>query len=151
MAIYRPAKARWPTALAAAIVGLLVGLLVGYLAFGRAEPDPAEALRELDATLTGAAGVLEVAEIEYAESVEDGEVVREPEYQGALDALERSRTRYEEVKGALESVAPDATARLDAAYDELESAMSARAPDDEIADLIDRLTALLENPFGGPT
>src|SRR5687768_16798940 len=97
MAIYRPPKRRWTVAVATGLIGLLLGLLLGW-GLLRPEPDPADVLGDLRATLISAAGTLEVVAIEYAESVEDGEVVAEPEYRGARDALASSRQTYEEVR-----------------------------------------------------
>lgn len=143
MAIYRPPKPRWRLALVSALGGLLVGLLAGLI-LGSDEPDPTTAAHEIRSTLAAAAGSLEVAAIEYEESVADGAVVREPEYEGALGALESSRQRFSEVRAALVSLFPDQVEPIEDLYDAIERGMTAHVDAAEISADVDRLIALLE-------
>ena len=143
MAIYKPPKARWPLALFAALVGLLIGIGVGFV-LGREDPDPAEGTRLVRQELTAAAAGLEVAGIEYEEAVDDGEVVNDTEYQGSLAALESSRDRFESVRDALATLAPEHADEIEAAYDAAATAMEAPEPPDEVQQLLDEVTELLE-------
>ena len=88
--------------------------------------------------------MLEVVEIEYEESVEEGRVISDPEYAGARDALARSRSSYEEVRAAVAAFDPARTDSLDGAYDELDSMVRQRADPSEVAAAVDELTELLE-------
>jgi hypothetical protein len=148
MAIYRPQRPRWRLAAVAGLVGLGVGLLVGW-GLLRPEPDPAEVLGKVRASLASAASTLEVVGIEYAESVEDGQVVASPEYQGARDALASSRRRYDEARPGVAAVSPENASAIDDAYDRLVAAMDARAPAEEISGHVRELREMLAGALGG--
>jgi hypothetical protein len=151
MAIYRPPKPRWPAVLVTALLALSIGVLIGWFAFGRAEPDPEEALERVRVALSDAAATLEIVAIEYSESVEGTEVVNRVEYEGAVDALARSRTRYQEFRGAIAMVDPPITQRIDGAYEELEQLVREPAPADEVESKTDELAELLQGLVaGGP-
>lgn len=120
-----------------------MGLVTG-LALGADDADPTEAAHAIRAELIAAAGSLEVVAIEYEESVADGEIVAEAEYEGALGALASSRERYDLVRPALVSLLPAHVEPIDALYDDVERSMSARADATEVADTIEQLIALLE-------
>lgn len=143
VAIYRPPKARWPLAVAFGIGGVLIGLVVG-LALGRTDPDPEEAGREIRAALVSAAGSLEVAAIEYEESVSDGEVTREAEYEGALGALNSSRARYDEVRPVLVSLFPSLVEPIDDLYGEIEQSMRSRRDPAQVSAELQRLESILK-------
>jgi hypothetical protein len=146
VAIYRPKQRRWSVAAGFGAVGLVVGFLVGVAL--RPEPDPVEALGEIQDALRGAAGSLEVLEVEYAESVVEGDIVSTPEYEGARAALASSRERYAEVREAVASVAPDTVGQVDRAYDELENLVDQRAPSEEVAALAGQLSDMLTEALG---
>jgi hypothetical protein len=148
MAIYRPQRPRWRLATVAGLLGLGVGLLVGWGLLAP-EPDPAEVLGEVRASLASAASTLEVVGIEYAESVEDGKVVASPEYEGARDALASSRARYQEARDGLVAVSPEGASAIDDAYDRLEAAMAARASDEEVSSLVGDLREMLPGALMG--
>lgn len=143
MAIYRPPKPRWPLAAGAALVGLLIGVAVGF-ALGDREPDPTEVAGEVRAELVAAAGSLEVAEIEYEESVSDGEITRQAEYDGAVSAVESSEDRFRAVAPAVEALAPERTQEIESLYADCSSAMTERVDPTEVASCLDQLRALLE-------
>lgn len=148
MAIYRPQRRRWILAAVTGALGLLVGLLVGW-GLLRPDPDPAEVLEEVRGTLLQAAATLEVVEVEYTESVEDGAVVASPEFEGARAALASSRERYLEVREAVATVAPRVAAEIDGAYADLERLVADRAPADEVGRLVEDLRDLLMEALGG--
>lgn len=143
MAIYRPPKPRWPLATAMGVVGILTGALIGFVVGGQ-DPDPVEAAEKTRSTLASAAGTLEVVAIEYEESVDDGLVVREAEYRGALDALESSRQRFEESLPAIEVLAPDRGDELAARYEELEQLMSEKADPQRVESIAEDLAEMLK-------
>lgn len=147
MAIYRPQRRRWTVAAGAAAAGLLVGLLVGW-GLLRPGPDPVGAIEEVRSALLQAAGTLEVVEIEYAESVEDGSVIASPEYEGARDALASSREQYDEVGEAVAAISPDAASAIDDAYAELERAVSDLAPPEEVSARVEELREMLTGALG---
>lgn len=142
MAIYKPPKARWPLAVFSGVLGLLIGLGIGFV-LGGEEPDADEGVRLVQQELIAAAAALEVAGIEYAESVDDGRVVTEAEYNGALDALESSRERFETVKDALALLSPRQAEEIATAYEEATSAMEATESEQDVQELLDGLDELL--------
>jgi hypothetical protein len=143
VAIYRPPKARWPLAVAVGVGGVLVGLITG-LALGSSDPDPEEAGREIKAALVSAAGSLEVAAIEYEESVADGEVTRETEYEGALGALDSSRARYDDVRPVLVSLFPSQVEPIDDLYGEIEQLMRSRSDPTHVNAALQELESILK-------
>lgn len=143
MAIYRPPKPRWPLALGVGLACFLIGMGIG-IAIGNREPAPAEVAANLQADLVSAAGSLEVAEIEYTESVSDGEITRQAEYDGALGAIDSSRAIYEEVAPALDALAPTRSQDIAGLYEECSDAMRARADTDEVTTCLTELSDLLK-------
>jgi hypothetical protein len=141
MAIYRPPKARWPLACVAALAGLLIGLLVGLVA-GREEFDSAEAGQEIKTRLSSAAGSLEVAAVEYAESVAEGEVNKQAEFDGALAAVASSRAKFSEIRPAL--MFPRQIDMIGDAYERAERSMKSHAEPRTVTSLLVRLQGLLE-------
>lgn len=148
MAIYRPQRPRWIPAVITGMVGLLVGLLVGW-GLLRPDPNPVEVLEEVRATLLSAAGSLEVVEIEYAESVEDGEIVAPSEFEGARDALASSRERYLEVRETVAALSPNAASAIDEAYEGLKGLVERQAPSEDVAELARELADMLMGALGG--
>jgi len=148
MAIYRPPKPRWPLALAAAVVGLVVGSLVGLMA-GRTEPDPAASVGGIRSALLSAAGSLEVAAVEYRESVEHGEVVEEAEYQGSLSALQSSRAKFDRVRSGLVSLFPAEAASMDELYARAQDLMESKAAADDVDTVLEELQARLKGDAPG--
>ena len=142
MAIYRPPKARWPLATAVGFICLLVGLGVGLL-LGGDETDPATAAAEVRTALIEASGSLEVAEVEYRESVEDGAITRQAEYDGALAALDSARDRYGEVAPAIEALAPERANDIESRFDTCEQLMNDLADPDEVSECLTDLGAAL--------
>jgi hypothetical protein len=114
------------------------------LALGSSDPDPEEAGREIKAALVSAAGSLEVAAIEYEESVADGEVTRETEYEGALSALDSSRARYDDVRPVLVSLFPSQVEPIDDLYGEIEQLMRSRSDPTEVNAAIQELESILK-------
>jgi hypothetical protein len=143
VAIYRPPKPRWPLAVGAGLVSLLVGFAIG-LGVGGRDPAPAEVASGLRSDLVAAVGSLEVAEIEYAESVSDGEIASQTEYDGALDAIDSSESRYREVEPAIESLVPARAEEIGNRYDECSSAMRERADPPEVTECLTGLGELLK-------
>jgi hypothetical protein len=144
MAIYRPPKPRWPAVLVAAVTGLLIGIVIGWLAFGRAEPDPQESLDRMRVAFNDAATTLEIVAIEYSESVDGPEVVNRSEYEGAVQALARSRTKYQEFRAAIAMVDQQSTQRIDSAYEELDRLVGEPASPEVVETKINELAALLQ-------
>jgi hypothetical protein len=143
MAIYRPPKPRWPLALGVGLVCALIGIGIG-IAIGNREPATAEIAADLQVDLVSAAGSLEIAGIEYAESVSDGQITRQTEYEGALGAIESSRALYREVAPALDALAPTRAEDIAALYDECLVAMRTRAETDEVTACLTELGDLLK-------
>jgi hypothetical protein len=143
VAIYRPPKPRWPLAIVAGLVSLLIGFGIG-LGVGSRDPDPTEVASDLRADLVAAAGSLEVAEIEYTESVADGEITRQAEYEGALGAIESSEARYRQVAPALEALVPSRSDEIDALFDECGRAMRERVDPAEVTECLGELRDLLK-------
>jgi hypothetical protein len=142
MAIYRPPKPRWPLAAVTGLLGVLVGLGAGYL-LGDKPPETSDSVRAIRTTLISAAGSLDVAVVEYRESVVDGQIERQQEYDGALAAVRSSRSKFEEVRSALESLFPEGVEPIDDLYEEIAGLMEARAPAGEVEGYIEELQAIL--------
>jgi hypothetical protein len=149
VAIYRPRSRRWPLVGAIGLIGLAIGFGLGWGLKGDEQPDPVDALALLHSTLASAAGTLEVVDVEYRESVQDGEVVSSPEYEGARDALERSRQRYVEVRAALGELDPELVTRANDLYADIARLVDGRAPADEVMEVTGELSALLRDAVGG--
>jgi hypothetical protein len=115
-----------------------IGLLLGG-----EETDPQTAAADIRSALIEAAGSLEVAAVEYEESVQNGEVTRRTEYEGALAALESSRTRYEEVAPALEVLAPERADEVGAGFDLCEELITELADSTEVKDCLATLDEAL--------
>ena len=147
MAIYRPPKPRWPLALGTAVLGVLVGGLAGYLV-GDKPPDSSDSVRAIKTALISASGSLEVAAVEYRESVVDGQVERPQEYEGALAAVRSSRSKFEDVRGALASLFEDRVEPIDELYATVVSRMEEHADAGEVGELLDELQAVLEGSSG---
>jgi hypothetical protein len=141
VAIYRPSKPRWPALLGAAVIGLLIGLGAGILL--RPDPDPVAVARDLRADLDGAAGLLEVAQVEYEESVSGSRVTSPREYRAAGAALSRSRNRFGDARPALEALSDPAAKAIDAGYDRTQALMDEPAPPARIEAALRRLARLL--------
>jgi hypothetical protein len=149
VAIYRPRRRPWKLAVASVLLGAVAGLILGWAIWGRTEPDPVDAAMEIRGSLASAAGTLEVVEVEYSESVEDGDVVSTPEYEGARDALARSRSRYREVAAAVNVLAPESARRIDELYAELERSVGGPSPEEDVSELVTELRSALDGAFGG--
>jgi hypothetical protein len=143
VAIYRPPKPRWPLAVGVGFLSLLMGFGIG-LGVGGRDPAPADVASDLRSDLVAAAGSLEVAQIEYAESVSDGEITRRAEYDGALDAIDSSQSRYRQVKPAINALVPARADEISNRYDECSSAMHERADPREVTDCLAELRALVK-------
>lgn len=103
-----------------------------------------ESAREVRSALASSAGTLEVAGIEYSEAVEEGEIVNDPEYRGALDALASSRDRFEEVRPAVVAFTPERADEIVEAFEKVEGLMTDRADEqlveESLGSLADALT-----------
>jgi hypothetical protein len=129
---------------AAAAGGVLAGLLIGLaLGGGDEEADPERAIRETRSKASQAAGLLEVAPVEYSESVSGGRVTRAPEYRGARDAVARSRALYLEARPVVVLTDPAAANVVDASYARLARAMAQPAPAAAVTAQASRLEELL--------
>jgi hypothetical protein len=148
LAIYKPPASRWRTALAAAAAGLVAGFGAGALLTGGGA-DPVATLREVRRELSGAASVLEVLVVEYRESVRGGEVRSRTEYQGSIEALERSRERFAGVRAAVRAIDPRAARQADERYAELDRLIARRADPSEVARRAEELAELLAGIVGG--
>jgi hypothetical protein len=103
----------------------------------------------VDAELEGAAGLLEdVLVVEYGQSVENAQVVSEPEYRGARGALARARTRYASVSDAASAIDPGATRKIDALFADLERRIAGRASPSEVEEGARQLAGLLRGVIG---
>ena len=122
-------------------MGLVIGLGAGILL--RPGPDPVAAARDLSADLDGAAGLLEVAQVEYEESVSGSRVTNPREYRAARAALSRSRNRFGDARPALEALSDPAAAAIAVGYDRMQALMDAPAPPARVAAALRRLVRLL--------
>jgi hypothetical protein len=149
MAIYRPSRPRWRATAMIGAVCLLIGGGVGWLIARAGDPDPAEAIRSIRASLSEVSGALEIVEIEYGEAVEGGEVVARPEYDGARAAALRARSLWDEVSVSMELLAPQQASEVASEFDRLMAAIDSRADEAEVAEATRTMRNLLRE-FGGP-
>jgi hypothetical protein len=148
VAIYRARPSRWPAIVAALIVGVVLGALVAYALLGGRPADLADAASQVRRELAGAAALLEVVEVEYSEAVSGGSVVRPVEYQGSLDALARSRARYEAVATAVAAIDASRDTTIRDGFAALEALMRQPAPPDAVRAALGDLAGSLR---GEPT
>jgi hypothetical protein len=111
---------------------VIVGLVLGLTFAGDRPLDLADAARRTRQELDGAAGLLEVARIEYRESVADGQVVSEPEYRASQAAVARSRARYDAVAEVVATLDAGTASGVDRGYDELVTLMAEPADPDRV-------------------
>lgn len=128
---------------ATGVAGLVIGLVTG-LVLGSDEFEPSAAGQEISVLLTSAAGSLEVAAVEYGESVSDGEVIEQAEYDGALAAVASSRTKFTEVAPALEPLGATTLDSIDDLYQEIDASMRSHADPEVVTELIERLEEILK-------
>ncbi len=121
---------------------MAVGLLIGAIA-ARSEPAPAESVPLMKATLLAAAASLEVASVEYRESVQHGRVVNPTEYDGSLSALRSSRANYDEVRSALVSLFPLQVEAIDVLYGDIEEMMTSKVAPPKVDAALKELEELL--------
>ena len=124
-----------------------MGLGIGYV-IGDDEPDPAALVAQVRADMRGAAALLDVAAVEYEESVSGGSVVSEQEYEGARSAVTRSRRRYEAAGRVLDALGHQAGGSIEEGFAELERLMDPPASPARVGREIERLVALLEGSAG---
>jgi hypothetical protein len=148
VAIYRPSRPRWPGLVLAALIGLVVGAGAALAFSARRGPDTAAVVAAARAALLEARGTLEVAAIEYRESVRGTQIVRRSEYRGARAALERSRRSYLRARPALRALAAPTASKIDRTYDRLDRMMRATAPPQQVTITIARLGAALGETVG---
>lgn len=125
------------------IAGLLIGGVAVLLLLPEGEESAEERAARLRSELIAAEGALEIVAIEYAESVDGGAVIAEAEYDGAVDALGNSRTRYEEVRAELAARGGPVDA-IDAGYERLSRLIERTAPEDRVAAVAEELGRLLQ-------
>jgi hypothetical protein len=130
-------------ALAFGFGGGVAGLITG-LALASSDTTPQEAGQEIRTALVSAAGSLEVAAIEYDESVSDGEITKEAEYEGALGALDSSRSRYDDVRPILVSLFPSQVEPIDELYGKIERLMRSRSDPVQVGMLLKELESVLK-------
>jgi hypothetical protein len=136
--------------LAAGIAALVVGLVLGLVLGGGDEnTDPLKGLRDARSSFRQAATVLDIVPVEYGEGVENRRVVSEPEYQGAVGAISRSRELYAEGRPVLAYVDSQEATRIDRAYEGLSRAAAARAPENAVESAAERLAAMVEGAIEG--
>jgi hypothetical protein len=147
VAIYRPPKRRWPLAAAAGLAGIVIGIAAAAVL--ASEPDPVESLRVTKSQLAQASAVLEVAEVEYSEAVENGEIESQAEYDGALGALDRSRALFLSAAPVVRFADSDVAGSIERSYDEIRATMEAPGSEEEVAALLEELAAQLDGALGG--
>lgn len=140
MSIYRPPKRHWPYTLAYSVGALVVGLLLGMAMFGGEQTSQSDVVSDVKLALSGARANLDVAKVEYRESVQAGRVVRAPEYRGALAALSRSRSRINEVREVLDLIPYQSSANFNTKYDEIGKSMRLKADPSNVDRQIDELS-----------
>jgi len=131
--------------LAAGVAGIVIGLGIGLaIGGGDEDSDPVQGVRDARSSLQRAAGVLDIVTVEYAEGVEDGRVVSEPEYRGAVSAIARSRELYGEARPVLAYFDAESATRLDHAYQRLAQGATARISEDGLRSEARQVAAALD-------
>ncbi len=144
MAIYRPPRRRF--SLRWVLVGVgVVAAIVLFLLARDGGPTAAERRATLRVALVEAEGLLEIVEIEYSEAVENGRVVARSEYEGAVDALARSESRYRIGRSL---IAPEMADDIDALYAEAGDLVVDRVPETTLANHLKELGRALTRSAG---
>jgi hypothetical protein len=144
VAIYRPARPRWPAVVAAAVAGCVLGAAASLTWSATRPPDVRAVVASSRDALLDARGTLEVVQVEYGEAIRAGRVESRAEYDGALGALARSRAAFARARPILAALAPATAQRIDRAYDELRASMRALEAPESVARRVDELIVLLE-------
>jgi hypothetical protein len=150
MAIYRPRRSPWPLALAMAVVALLIGFGIGFAVFGTRPPDLDAATEVIEGQLADARGLLEIVSIEYREGAPDGSIASQSEYAAAGQAADRARAAYDEVAGAVRTLAPERATAIEDGFDELDALIADVAPPDAVDDAAGALIASLSATGASP-
>lgn len=131
--------------LGAVVMGVL-GLAVGWLLWGRAEPDPIEALAPTRAALADAASSIEVVVAHAQFAADAGQ--DPPDYAGSAEAIEGARKTFESAAAAVDAIVPEVAAAIRADLDALEALVDDGAPPDEVIAAADALAAGLRSALG---
>ena len=83
--------------------------------------------------------------IEYQQGVRGGRVVDEDGYAGARGAVVRSRSRFEEIRPAVEELAAERAAAISRAYARLDRLIAERAEAGRVREAVVGLRRLLES------
>jgi hypothetical protein len=135
MSLYRQTGLRSRRTVIVALVAGLVGGAIAGLLIGRAsesEPSLAEQVEELRARAQAVPSALELVTIEYREAVRGGAVVAPTEYQATVDAANRARQVFAEIRPEVEVLDPAGAAEVQRSIEELARLVEDRAASDSV-------------------
>jgi len=145
MSIYQAKRSPIPIVVLAVAMGLL-GLAAGWLLWGRAEPDPIEALAPTRAALTDAASAVDVVAAHAQFAAESGQ--DPPDYAGSPEAVARAASTFEQVAPVVGSIAPDAAAAIRTQLEDLRILVEDGAPPADVVAAAEDLAASLRSALG---
>jgi hypothetical protein len=151
VSLYRqPGRVAGRTLALVALAALVVGLVAGFAAGRASESDPslASQVAELRDRLSPARDGIELVPGEYAQGVQGGEVVSEPEYGGAQAAVKRAQDAVAANRADLRALGADSADALERALTDLSQAMARKQDPAEVKRLAETARAALSAAVG---
>lgn len=100
-------------------------------------PQPEEEIARYSGDMLGA---LELLSIEYGEAVENGEVVKESEYEGAKEIVDRVIDQFRRMKPYAMKVNPELTLNMEGDLNKLRSMVYEKSSREDVNRLIEQIT-----------
>jgi hypothetical protein len=145
MSIYQAKRSKTPLVLGAVAMAI-VGLSAGWLLWGRAEPDPIEALTPTREALAGAAASIDVVVAHAQFAADEGQ--DPPDYAGSVEAIEGARAAFEDVAATVDAIVPGTGAAIRADLDSLADLIEGGAPPAEVIEVAEALAGELRDALG---
>ena len=134
---------------AAGVAGVAVGVVLGLaLGGGDDDSDPLQGVRDARSSLQRSANLLDIVAVEYAEGIEDGRVVSNPEHAGSRRAFDRSLELFSEARPVVEYVDAGQATRIDHGFAGLGSDLGDRVDERRVEARARALAGALEEAIG---
>ena len=134
--IYGEKKGRKRKKLGYLVAGLAVVAII-VSAYYITRPQPEEVIARDSGELLGA---LELLSIEYGEAVENGRVVKESEYEGAREVMDRIMDLFGQMKPYAMLVDPEPVESIERDLERLESMVHEKSPPGDVDGLIEQIS-----------
>lgn len=134
--IYGEKKGGRRRKLAYIILGLAIAAVIASIYYAT-RPQPEEVIAERSGDLLGA---LELLSIEYGEAVQNGEVVKESEYKGAREVMDRAMELFREMKPYAMKIDPKLAEEIEKDMERLKEMVHKKSSPEDIAGLTEQIS-----------